>query len=77
MKVKILKAEKIEFPKLMYNKKNDTLILATGFWDETKHNYKGVCLKSKKNPENIGKSDKYWNAVAFKIFEGKALIENN
>lgn len=77
MKVKILKAEKINFPKLMYNEKNGTLILAIGYWDETKHNFKGVCLKSENNPESIGKSDKYWNAVAFKIFEGQVLIENN
>ena len=76
MKVRILKAEKIEFPKLMYNERNNTLILATGFWDETKHNYKGVCLKSK-HPEKIGKSEGDWNAVAFKIFEGQVLIENN
>jgi len=77
MKVEVNKELKdIIFPVLMYNEYNDTLILATGYWEHKKHNFKGVCLRNK-NTDLIGSDDKYWNAVAFKPYKSTITLSND
>ncbi|AVR47237.1 hypothetical protein C7S20_19370 [Christiangramia fulva] len=77
MKIEIKVNERnLQFPVLMYNETNDTLILATGYWHENGHNFKGVCLRNSKNPELVGRDDKYWNSVAFKEYEHTVILSN-